>query len=292
MNQRTLRAAPATIVCAIRDADGELTAPAGTVTVTITRDDGTIVATDRATTQAEDAEGEIVGLYTAGLTAAETADLDVLTCVWADDIDPRVTTQVEIVGGYYFSVADARAFDRSLASDGTYTDAGIRAARREVEDECERITRCAWVPRYGTGTAAVPCLGSKTAVLPVFAVRRLRSVTSVYGSIETELDVDGISVTEWGELRRASGFPGDRLEVAFEWGTDGPPSDLRHAALTRLRSRLNMENTAVPDRATSFSLQAGGVWTLAQPGRAGFDTGLPEVDAVYQRYSKKLPGIA
>ncbi len=291
MSQRILRATPATITCGILDADGTLTAPAATLTVTITRADGTILAADRATTQAQADGIPIVGVYSAGLTATETASLDLLTCVWADGTDPRVTTHVEIGGGYYFSVADVRGFDKSLVSETTYPDELILAARREVEDECERITACAWVPRYGK-----KIVDSHGGPRLCVGVPLLRSVRTVEPLIGTALDVDGIDIDEASrELVKRSGlFPCGRITVTYEHGANNPPSDLRHAALTRLREILNREKSGLPANATSFTPTGGGVFSIAQPGRSGFKTGNPDVDAVYldPRYCRKLPGIA
>jgi hypothetical protein len=44
-----------------------------------------------------------------------------------------------------------------------------------------------------------------------------------------------------------------------------------------------MAKTGVPDRAISFQVADGGSYRLAMPG--AYSTGIPEIDAVYARYS-------
>jgi hypothetical protein len=306
--QRVLQGVAATVSVTFADQEGTSTSAGGAVTVDIAKADGSVVATARTTTG--------TGPYVATLSAAETASLNVLTCTWKDGATARATTTVEVVGGYYFSAADAVAFDASLKSGTEYPDEKILAVRREVEDECERITGVAWVPRFrrvrldGIGypnadTAGFPLLptGSTRTLrlkMPDSVVRAVRSVrlandASTYTAL-TNTELAAIECTVTGELiRRDFGsFPWgvQNVTVEYEHGHDAPPPDLRHACLTRLRSRLNLENSGVSDRATQFVQQGGGIVTLAQPGRAGFETGLPEVDAVYQRYSMRLPGQA
>jgi hypothetical protein len=46
------------------------------------------------------------------------------------------------------------------------------------------------------------------------------------------------------------------------------------------------------NRADSFQMIDGGVIRYAQPGRAGYHTGLPSVDQILDQYSMKVPGLA
>jgi hypothetical protein len=50
---------------------------------------------------------------------------------------------------------------------------------------------------------------------------------------------------------------------------------------------LNLNKSAIPDRASSYTVD-GGIYRLDMPG--AFKTGLPEVDAVYARYSRRSTG--
>ncbi|MGR6999940.1 hypothetical protein ACU686_20660 [Yinghuangia aomiensis] len=71
------------------------------------------------------------------------------------------------------------------------------------------------------------------------------------------------------------------MTVDYTYGFPELPADARRAALLRIRDVLLSRDNAIPDRATSFQITDGGSYTLATAGRAGYETGLPEVDAVY-----------
>lgn len=291
MDQRILQNAPATITGTIADSDGEPIAPVGSVTVNITRADGTVIATGRSTTLVS------TGIYTAALTATETASLDRLTFAWKDGSTVRTTSYVEIVGGYYFTVAEARNSDPTLDDKSRYPDSVIIAKRRDVEDEFERITGCAWVPRYDEYTQDI---GWQYGVnLPVMRLRTLRAVTSIVGTVSTSLDTSILITDPWGTVNHnitsPVPFPAGQLSIAYEHGADSPPSDLKRVALLRLRMMLNADKAGIPSNATSFIPAGGGATlTLAQPGRAGYETGVPEIDAVLLRpgICQRIPGIA
>jgi hypothetical protein len=51
-----------------------------------------------------------------------------------------------------------------------------------------------------------------------------------------------------------------------------------------LRSLLTAQRSGIPDRATAFVAAEGGNFTLATPGRNGYETGIPEVDATLKRW--------
>jgi hypothetical protein len=289
----------ATLTVQFADSDGEPAVPAGTVTIGITKADGsTLVASGTATVTPTDTTTR-----TYALAAVNT--LELLTVTWTDGGDGSTHTQlVEVVGGYYFSVTQARQRDTSLADPAEYPSSAIIRARREVEEQCEAITGVAWVPRFrrvrvdGTGTGAI--------VLPDPMLRTVRSVrTYSTGTAFTAWpagDVTGITIGDSdmaraGVAQRADGgywpWGVQNMVVEYEHGFDRPPADLIKAAIIHCRHQLN-ENvrSGLLDRATSFQPVDGGNVMLATPGRFGFETGIPYVDAVYQRYSMTVPGIA
>src|SRR2546421_1634830 len=116
------------------------------VTVTITRDDGTILVNAGATVHGT------TGVYTYTLTTAHTGLLDSLTAAWTGTIGgvaQTVKTYVEIVGGFLFSIADARARS-TLADTVTYPTANIVAARTWAETEIQNACGISFVPRYAS----------------------------------------------------------------------------------------------------------------------------------------------
>jgi hypothetical protein len=284
-DQRILQGVTANLQVTLRDQEGTAADAAGVLTVRVQDSaDADILAAGTATTQGTSGDG----IYTRALTAAQTASLDLLTATWTDAGDGSThVTRHEIVGGYYFSLADVRAHDEGLTAEN-YADAVVLAARRDVEEEAEAICGCAFVPRFAqvqvTGT------GRNRLLLPPY-VRSVRAVTVHVPGWTTEilseeqladLEVDSADCL----VRPGAIWPtGALITVSLEHGLDRPPPDLRTAALTRLRHRLNASASGIPDRAESFTAGEGGTFRLATAGKRR--TGIPDVDAVYQRYSAR-----
>ena len=185
----------------------------------------------------------------------------------------------EVVGGFLFTLPEARQSDMDLADTGRFPTAELKHYREVVEDEFERITARSFVPR----TARVEVEGDGTPILYLgyFDVAELKAVSGPSGAE----DVSGWGVDSTGFLRAPYDLPeGARYTVAFRYGFGQVPEDAKRAGLLRLRSFLTAERSGIPDRATAFVAAEGGNFTLATAGRNGWETGLPEVDAVLKRY--------
>ncbi|HEY0645515.1 MAG TPA: hypothetical protein VGD39_19015 [Nocardioides sp.] len=261
----------------------------------ITDANGTAVSSGNATSA-----GTGTGEYTYVLPGQAT--LKLLTVVWSATIAGTAlteTTYVDVSGGLFFSLAAGRASDQSLSDTNRYPTADLEAARLEVETECETICDRTFVPRYerivldGTGTSEL-LLRHNDPTRSVAHVRSIRSVSMAPAVDETFVaftaaELAALAVSADGTLRRTDGaaFTEERrnILVEFEYGLDRPPADLIKACLTRFRSRLNLNKSGIPDRASSFTVAEGGIFRLDMPG--AFKTGLPEVDAVYGRYSRR-----
>lgn len=291
-DQQILRGIAATLSWQNVDQNGVAAAPAGSVTVGVTRADGTtLVAAGTATT------GTGSDPRTYALTAANNTLLDMLTVTWTDAGDSSThTTYVEVVGGYYFSTAEARASDPALTNADKYSDALIVATRREVEEEFEAICGVAFVPRYEREILDGP--GTRSLLLSRQALRAVRAVW-VYSDATTYTawtadELASLDTVEFGMLTSRTGLTfatGNRnLAVAYEHGLARPPAEIKRAAMQRLRSRMNSATTGIPDRATTFSVAEGGTYSLATP--SADKTGMPEVDAALSRWSRKAPGVA
>lgn len=283
-HQRIVRATTATLTVTLVDQDGEPAAAAGAVTVRVQKGDGTdLLPAGTATTTGA------TGVYGVELTAAQTADLNLLTATWTEDGVERAVTLHEIVGGVYFTVAQARARDASI-TEAKYDAETVRTARTEVEQQCEEICGVAWVPRFARVELDVHAGG--WVALPNQQVRSIRSVSSVL----SDGSLDAWSADRLAELVAERGLrvgvTSGRLVVEYEHGYDRPPADLVTAAIQHLRHQLNTFTTSsLVDRATQVQTIEGQNLQLATPGRFGFDTGIPTVDAVYQRYDHNI-GIA
>jgi hypothetical protein len=126
--------------------DGAVVDP-GTVTVGITRADGTVlVAAGTATT------GSGTGARTYNLTTTHTALLDRLTVTWTSTLKGTLLSYVEVVGGFWFSLAELRAI-RGLTDTTDYPTSDLAAMRTTVEDAIEEYTG-ALVPRYAYQTVS------------------------------------------------------------------------------------------------------------------------------------------
>ena len=294
MRQRVLQGAPATLRVTLSDQDGSPAAASGALTVTVTADDGTVVL---AAGTAATADSSNTGVYTVLVPASATAALTLLTAVWADSAR-SITTQHEVVGGYFFSLAEARnSNDGALANEGKYSDADIFSARQAVEEEAEDICAVSFVPRY----ARVKLSGGGTnqLVLPHARLRTVRSVWTypipggaTYVAL-TAAQLAGLAFTDGdGTIRRTDyGIFDDgtnNIVAVVEHGWASPPQLVKDAALIRLRSMLTRGTTGIGERATSYTADNGQTYKI---GTASvYQTGIPEVDAAYGKYSLRSRG--
>jgi hypothetical protein len=293
--QRIIKNAAATITH-VWEVGEQVTDPTGTPTYTVVDANGTSVASGNATVP-----GDGSGRTTFSLAAQTLTRL--LTVTWSATVGgvARVEVdQVEVVSGFFFSLAEGRGSDSSLADTSKYTTQQLLDKRSEVERECEQICDRAFLPRYarvvldGTGASTIVLEhpGPERSVADVRAIRRISVAPQVD---ETFVDLTAgeladVALLDDGiTLRRSSGnvFTGgwQNVVVEYEYGLSGPPDDLVTAALLRFRSRLNMTRSGIPDRATSFQSADGGTYRITLPD--AWRTGLPEVDAAYSRYSRR-----
>jgi hypothetical protein len=289
--QRILRGVSAVISFTNVDQNGTAVAAAGAVTVGVTRTDGTVlVAAGTAT-----APGG-TGIHQLTLTAANTALLDTLTATWTDAGDASAhTTTVEICSGFYFSIAELRAFDDRITL-AKYPDADVLAMRFEVETDIEAICNRSFVRRFRRET--VDGLGtSSVMVIEGLRLRSLRGATTIdLAGQQTTFNAGQASetrITEFGELVRPMGIwpMGTRNVILdYEYGEDQVDIAVRRAALELARTRLVDENGPNHDRTSETSSGEAGKSKLAGPDR--FSTGLPKVDAVLGRLSWRIPGLA
>ena len=279
-DQRILRGTSAVLSWQNVDSDGEPAAPSGSVTVEVVTSDGTEVLQALTATSGTGSDPRTVAL-----TAADTAGLDLLTATWTDG-DSEHTTTVEIVGGYYFTLAEARASDDFLADQTKVSDEDIKVLRWAVEDEIERITNVAFVPRFRYGHVQN---GTCNSILLNPYLRSIRSVSSYWGSEYTAWSANDLTSlhidSAIGQITGYRSFAGDLL-VAIEHGMDKPPPDVKAAALELLRDKAVRPWDAINARATSYSGDEQGTVDLAPVGP--WSTGLPRVDAVLDRYSMRV----
>lgn len=269
-------------------------------TVTVTKADGT---TEVVSAQSGTHDSSTEGRFTYAL--AGQSGLNVYTADWTASFSGSDVTDrdiIEIVGGRIFSLKDARDSDPSLSDPAKYPTSALEDARLEVEHELEQICDRAFTPSYrlavldGTGTSSILLTDADWAEQgrSMGDVRRIVSATIAprYGETAVALTAPQLAacaVTADGSLRRTDGNVWtegiSNVVLGIEYGLDRAARDLVRAAYTRFRTVLNIPKSGIPDRASSFTIQGGGAYRLDMPDT--YKTGIPSVDAVYGRYSRR-----
>lgn len=275
-----------------------------TVTVTVTRLDGTAVDTQNATGPDPNHQ------YSYTFPGRDV--LDLLHVVWTLSIGGDAITldqdEIEVCGGNYFTLTDARNIDPQLKNTVTYPTSTLAETRIEVEDECERITDQAWVPRFAREVLDGQGRGELRLFHPL--VRAIRSVevrasaSSAYIPFDTN-QLAAVAGGRDGVLRLDSGFVWsttswwvwgwlwplgrENIIVEYEHGNDFPPSDIRRASKRRFKSMALGTKSGLPDTAERIAVTEMGTVLLASPDID--KTGLPEVDATYARHPSPRPGF-
>jgi hypothetical protein len=272
--------------------DGVPTDATGDVRVTVTASDGTVLVNNAVA----DKPASTTGVYRYPLTPVHTALLDTLTAAWTGTISgvaQTVQTVVEVVGGFVFSLALARALPelsrrKPAPNQAEYAIAtsDIVAMRTLVEDALEREIGYALVPRYsldwldswGTAWGEIPLRPYTTAVRTLtidgaaatgMTLRRPGTVTpTLRYSIGFSRWSDAVIGIEHGQVVLDPEATQAALSLAKVWITRGPVDDRTTAAVTD-----------------------DGTFTLATPGRGGSIFGLPSVDSWAQRASLRA-GVA
>lgn len=248
----------------------------GSVTVDIFRSDGSLFATDAATTHPG------TGRYV--YTLAPQSVLELFTLQWEGTfggVVQRITSQVEVVGGYYVSLVDIRAED-SLSNTTLFPNEKLAEARHWFEDTAERYCGVSFVPRYRRDV--LNGKGSTKLELRRAMPRVLLSV-KFDGVAQTTTDYD---LYDAGYIVAPGAFPAGakNIEVIYEHGFDAPESDVREAALTAIRARLLGDRSGIPANLSQMSVD-GIVQTFRAPTRP---TGIDAVDSVLR--DRQVPMMA
>jgi hypothetical protein len=255
------------------DQYGDAADAAGVVTCTLTRADGSSIATARATTNPAG-----TGTYAVALTTAEALTLDVIRAVWLDGASVRATTYHRVVGGYLFTTAELVA----MGGLSGYTTAELRATRDQITDLFELHTGVSWCPAYDLHSFIGNNSYRQVTFRPLRAVRSCTIDDATEPVADFEVDADA------GIVDAETPFY-DACSLGVEHGFDAPPADLRDAALLAAKDRLLRRRSALSDRARSVTDDMG-TRVFAFAGK-GHPTGIDEVDAVLAAYDYRTPGI-
>lgn len=269
------------------DSDGEPAAPSGTVTVAVTRSDGSTVTPGAVAGSSTDPR-------TVLLAVADVAEVDWLTAVWSDDGTEVFTDTVEVVGGVIMSLATAKSLDPTLAAK----EEAFPRARRAVEDMVTAELGRSLVERFyterisGTGTNCVV-----TSWPDVLEVKWAKIWTSATESTSlTAAELAAIPSNTAGILERTDGsvWPSGtvNIEVGYRFGMLDLPTDLRDNLVLAVRHHLVKLTNGVPYQSETIRTADGILMSLARPGVGNSITGNDDVDAAIRRHGFMQFGIA
>ncbi|WP_200209113.1 hypothetical protein [Micromonospora coerulea] len=246
--------------------DDETALTPAAVTVTITRAGATSSTATGTATKTGSVYTYSPGMLTPG----------VYTVRWDGGATAVDVETVEVVGGYVFTIPELRASDEDLTV-ARYPAAEVRLTREVVEAEFQRITGRSFTPRTAfLSLSELPECGDPLPFLDV------ASVTTTGGTAAS------LAFERVGPLAFMPELPDGATGIEVVYGFQSVPTGISRAAKLYARWLLLEERSSIPDRATSFQPADGGTYTLATPGRAGSETGIPTVDAVLDGFRFKL----
>lgn len=275
---RVLEDATATITVTLT-VDGEATDPSpATATVALTKADGTVLQAATAATRTD------TGVFTYALTTTHTADLGSITATWVSSLG-TIRTQVEVVGGFHFSLAELRALYTELSESNGYTAQKIMDVRTLAESFMEDACGTAFVPRGEVGYFS----GSTTTLIPL-PRKPLRTVAAVTDD-GTSVTITDLEVLD-GAAYLPAGWTGgvQNLLISYTYGHSQPPPFIKRATMMLAKDWL--VRGPVSDRATQYVATEGGdVVNQLTPGFQGALTGIPAVDAAIKMYQRRAATV-
>lgn len=227
------------------------------------------------------------------------ATLNLLTATWTGlftGTSVSIVSEVEIVGGFYFSISELRNYDSALANVTKYPTEALVNARTMVEAEFEDICGRAFVQRYYREEALVRDTDTSLLWTEKPEVQNILS-----------LSVNGVDQTAWATagLFKKDKYSANSLipsgvalssiyaldvTAEYEYGMKRVPLLIKQKALKRAKMILVGMNSTIDERALTMNLPDIGSVNLATPGLRGSETGVPDIDVVLNRY--KLDGGA
>lgn len=223
------------------------------------------------------------GTYGYTLTSADVAAPDDLKLTFSGTVSGvarSLVEHVQVAGGYYFTVAEARSLGPIAAS---FTDDQIERMRTTVEDQIETNLNTYMVSRLVVQKANGN--GESYIRLDEPYIQNLVSVLADGVDVTADVNLDGrylwAPTTSWAYGHR-------NIEVRYEAGyRDHPPEDLRRKAIEATRHELLRGNRQGAPAAVLSVTAEGWTQRMAVAGlRQPF--GLPEVDAVVLKWARRI----
>lgn len=288
--ERVLRNTAATISVTFYNGSTAVEAD-GVVNVVAKKADSTTLLSTAATND------PAVGVYS--VVIPPQANLNLLTLTWSGTFSGTaisIESNVEIVGGFLFSIAELRNSDTALTIT-RFPNQSLIDARLTVESEFEDICHRAFVPRF----AAEYVNGEWIDEVWLSKPEPLRITKISNGS--TVYDASGWETSRY--LRRDREalhrllLSGPALALAYltdtyieyEYGMAQVPIPIKDKAIRRAKLNLLGMASTIDPRATTMILPDIGSVNLATPGMRGLETGIPDIDVVLRRYTLDAGGV-
>jgi len=270
-----LKGTPASISAQWFDAD--TAADPGSVNVTVTRADGTVLVASTG------AAGTGAAARTFTLTTTHTAAVDVLTASWVSATHGTVRTFHPVVGAFYVDLNTLRN-SGDLADETRFPDQTLADVRRWWMDLVDDYCGQSFVPMYRLWRSSYPWRGGLLR-LDRPHVRAILSA-SIGGTV---VDTTGWVASDSGRVYTATGgnptvTGSGFLQVAFEHGHDAPDAELYGVGVKAMRAKLLDDRVGGPlSRQLSVTdARLGTTTRIAQPGEDRA-TPWPDVNAVLNR---------
>lgn len=276
----------------------------GTLTIGIVDGNGsTVVASGTSVTDNSD------GTFSYSLSSV--SDPTVLVVTFTVSGVFTISRHIEVVGGFLFGEAQARAFDEkangtaSLSSASEYTDKMILEGRDRVTDLLEAWTDRSWIPRYcrlelpGNGLRQILARDGDARLSNGDAISRPGKNTDIIEVLSAS--VGGISVstanikvdpangtfyrTDSSWSAATSSNPRN-VVIEYVYGQTYPVDAADRIALMVLTDQL--VPSPISDRATTFTDELGTL-RFETPGRYGNVSTIPEVNAWVKSHSVRIP---
>lgn len=249
------------------------TAATGAVTYTVTKADGTTLASGTAS-----AVAGATGKYE--FTLAAQANLNILKVSWTATVG-SARTEVdyhEIVGAHLFTVQQARAFGIDEASADQ-----IEEERGRIADDLEFWTGVSWIPRFKRHLTEGD--NGDRVHLPSYPINALLTA-SISGVSQTVSDItvltdSGLVVHETGNWTRPTRSYPQNVVLEYEYGYERPMYGVDRIALLIAKERI--VGSDIPASAISFSDDMGTYRYERGKSR------IPEVNEWVREHSRYVP---
>ena len=277
------------------------------VTLTATfYDDGVAVDPGVTTVAVSDLTGAVVvaaGTATTGTGTSRSyvlaahPQLDILTVTWTTANYGAFTSTLEIIGGFIYSLMEARAYDNNaLGNANIHTAAALEETRARVTDEFQTICGVSFVPRVVRIVLNGAC--ASYLDLAMARVTRIRAIeTRLLGaSTWTAYTVDqlaGVLLDTNGFIQQetAGRWPDGRqnVRVTYEHGYDRVPGPIKDAAL--MVTRYLFAGDILSQRTITMSSEFGTTQLATVNPSRGWHYGLPRADGILEEYREGTVAI-